>query len=91
MKFAFIEKNRGSYKVKRLCDLLGVSTSEFYAWRGRPVSRHRQYDIELMELISELHQGFRRCYGAARVHQELLKRGYACEVDPITDTVNQHL
>lgn len=64
--------------MKRLCDLLGVSPSGFYAWRGRPESRHRQYDVKLMGLIKELHQGFRRCYGAARMHQELLKRGYAC-------------
>jgi putative transposase len=31
-----------------------------------------------MKLIRELHQGFRRCYGAARLHQELRRRGYAC-------------
>ena len=31
-----------------------------------------------MKLIRELHQGFRRCYGAARLHQELRRRGYIC-------------
>jgi len=25
-----------------------------------------------------LHQGFRRCYGAERMHQELVQRGYSC-------------
>lgn len=78
MKFAFIEKNRNQYTVRRLCRLLGVSTSGFYAWRDRPISRHRQYDITLMGVIRELHQGYRRCYGAARLHQALVKKGYTC-------------
>jgi transposase InsO family protein len=76
--FEFIEKNRKQYKVKRLCDLFGVSTSGFYAWRARPICQHRQYDLKLMALIKELHHGFRRSYGAARLHQELVNRGYTC-------------
>ena len=64
--------------MTRLCELLGVSRSGFYAWRERPISQHRQYDMQLMKLILELHQGFRRAYGAARMHQELRRRGYEC-------------
>ena len=61
-----------------LCRLLHVSRSGFYAWRERPISERRQYDRQLMKLIKELHQGLRRCYGAARMHQELRRRGNAC-------------
>lgn len=64
--------------MRRLCQLYGVSASGYYAWRSRSVSQHRQYDLELMELIKELHQGFRRSYGAARLHRELVKHGYPC-------------
>lgn len=64
--------------MKRLCQLVGVSTSGYYAWRTRPVSQHRYYDLKLLELIKELHQGFRKSYGAARLHCELVKRGYPC-------------
>lgn len=31
-----------------------------------------------MKLIKELHQGYRRTYGAARMHQLLRKKGYSC-------------
>lgn len=31
-----------------------------------------------MALIKELHQGYRRAYGAARVHQLLRAKGYSC-------------
>ena len=78
MKFAFIEKNRHLHKVSLLCELLDVSRSGYYAWRDRPVSLHRQHDMLLMKLIKELHQGYRRVYGAARLHQVLRQRGYSC-------------
>ena len=78
MKYEFIEKNRHLHNVARLCKLLSVSRSGFYAWRTRPISAHRQYDMQLMKLIPELHQGYRRAYGAARMHQLLRQKGYAC-------------
>lgn len=61
-----------------LCRLLDVSKSGYYAWRERPVSQHRQYDAELKKLIQELHQGYKRAYGAARLHQSLRQKGYVC-------------
>ncbi len=42
------------------------------------MSLHQRYDEKLKGLIKELHQGFRRCYGAERMHQELIQRGYSC-------------
>lgn len=76
--FEFIEKNRGVHKVRKLCELFGVSRSGYYEWRDRPVSKHRQHDLHLLTLIKELHQGYRRAYGAARIHQELRHQGHAC-------------
>ena len=64
--------------MKRLCQLYKVSASGYYAWRSRPESQHRCYDLKLLEKIKELHQGFRKSYGAARLHRELVKRGYSC-------------
>lgn len=78
MIFAFIEKNREQHKVTKLCKLLGVSTSGFYTWCDRAESNHRQQDRVLMSLIKELHQGYKRCYGAARMHQLLRQKGYIC-------------
>lgn len=64
--------------MRNLCRLYGVSPSGFYAWKSRPKSDHKRYDEKLKSLIEELHQGFRRCYGAERMHQELVQRGYSC-------------
>ena len=34
--------------------------------------------MKLMELLRELHQGHRQCYGAARMHETLKQQGYSC-------------
>lgn len=75
-----IERNRDGRNLKRLCDLHGVSRSGYYAWKGRDESAHRQQDRVLMAAIKELHQGFRRCYGARRVHRVLRASGYVCSI-----------
>ena len=61
--------------MKRLCQLIGVSTSGYYAWRVRPVSEQRCYDLKLLELMKELHQGLRKSYGQGRLHRKLVKAG----------------
>lgn len=63
-----------------MCDLLGVSTSGFYAWLNRPLSQRRQYDEVLKKVLTELHQGFRQAYGAPRMCRLLRAEGYSCSV-----------
>lgn len=78
MIFEFIAENRSRFKVRRMCELFGVSSSGFYAWVSRPVSQRCLYDNVLKGHIKNLHQGFRRAYGAARLHRELIEKGYPC-------------
>jgi len=54
-----------------MCRLLAVSVSGFYAWDGRPCSRHARADIELTALIHTIHERSYGTYGAPRVHAEL--------------------
>jgi len=63
-----------------LCALYGVSRSGYYRWRNRGSSLHEQVDETLKQAISELHQGYKRSYGARRVHQELRSKGVSCSV-----------
>jgi len=78
MTFEFIEKNRDRHNIKTLCHLLGVSRSGYYAWRTRPISVRQQHDDVLKTAITECHQGYRRAYGAARLHQALRQKGFSC-------------
>src|SRR5581483_7091203 len=65
--------------VALCCRLLGVSTSGFYEWRGRPVSLRQKADEALGETIRAIHQMSRGTYGSPRVHAELrLAAGVRC-------------
>lgn len=55
-----------------MCRVLGVSTSGYYAWRGRRQSARARQDAELTQLIREIHQVSRGTYGAPRIHAELV-------------------
>lgn len=53
------------------CRLLGVSTSGFYEWLGRPESPRALRDKELTKMIREIHEQSRGTYGWPRIHAEL--------------------
>ena len=53
------------------CRVLRVSTSGYYAWRDRPVSPRERSNLELVEIIRDIHRDSRETYGSPRVHAEL--------------------
>jgi putative transposase len=53
------------------CRVLGVSTSGYYAWLDRPTSARQQADVQLVEVIRDIHTRSRQTYGSPRVHAEL--------------------
>jgi putative transposase len=57
--------------VSTACELLGVSTSGFYAWAGRAPSDRALSDAWLLEQIKMVHAGNRGVYGSRRVTAEL--------------------
>ena len=44
MKFAWIQTEKASYPLTKLCRWLGVTPSGCYAWRQRPESTHARED-----------------------------------------------
>jgi len=73
--FEFVSAERAHFPVARLCQLLGVSASGFYAWLTRPRSAHAQSDDELRQHIRTIYDGSRCTYGVPRVHAELGAQG----------------
>ncbi len=76
--FRLIEAEKASHSIPRLCRILGVSRSGYYAWRSRPVSERACFDAVLLEKIETIHRNSRATYGAPRVHAELRAIGIRC-------------
>jgi transposase InsO family protein len=74
-RFRFVEDHQADYPVKRLCALVEVSRSGFYAWRDRPSSPRQQADDELMVEIRTVHERSRGTYGAPRIEGQLRRAG----------------
>lgn len=45
MTFGFIEAEKASFPISRMCRALGVSQSGFFAWKERPACRRQQQDM----------------------------------------------
>lgn len=73
--FEFVRENQALFAVARMCRVLGVSTSGYYAWRKGPASGRRRKDAVLLARIREIHQGSRQTYGAPRIHAQLRQEG----------------
>ncbi len=59
-----------------MCRVLKVSTSGYYAWRGRPESSRAKTDRELTEVIQRLHGESNGVYGSPKIRAELKDKGY---------------
>jgi putative transposase len=70
--FRFIAAERAHFPIAFMCRRLGVSTSGFYAWRGRPPCARALADAQLSATIRGIHTASRGTYGAPRVHAELV-------------------
>lgn len=47
MRFALVDQAKEEFPVHRLCDVLGVSQSGYFAWKNRPASARQHQDMVL--------------------------------------------
>ena len=75
MTFEFIAAHRDEYGVSRMCEVLGVSSSGFYAWQDREPSLRDQENAALVIDIRQVYDHSRQTYGSPRIHAELRAMG----------------
>jgi transposase InsO family protein len=89
VKYAFIRAHSDDHAVTRLCGLLGVSTSGYYDWHGRPESHRSRENRELTKKIYHLHQRSNEIYGSPKIHKDLLAEGERCGVNRVARLMKQ--
>ena len=78
MKFRFISDHLETFNVGRMCNLLNVSRSGFYAWKKRPESSRSRQNRALEDRIRLLHANSHGIYGVPRIHRDLNDAGVRC-------------
>jgi transposase InsO family protein len=78
MRFQFIDNHRDEFPVTRMCKVLKVSRSGYYAWRTRPVSAREMANRELADKIEAVYNESDGTYGSPRIHSELQAQGVVC-------------
>lgn len=77
MKYAWIERERATYPLAILCNVLTVSVNGYRAWkRGGTPSRKRLTDTQMMALIRATHAQLKGAYGSPRMLREIRARGF---------------
>jgi putative transposase len=70
-----VSANQAKFSVRRMCDLLGVSPSGYYAWQRRKASSRALADEALRGKIGAIYERSRGTYGAPRIQAELAANG----------------
>jgi putative transposase len=75
MRFQLIDAAKESFPVTRLCQVLGVSQSGYFAWRSRPASPRQREDLVLLAHIRSAFTLSKETYGSPRMTRELQDEG----------------
>jgi putative transposase len=89
MKYWFISDHREIFRVGRMCNVLDVSRSGYYAWRHRPESARKKENRGLAVRIKVIHGQKRKTYGSPRIHQELNGDGVKCSRNRVARIMKQ--
>ena len=77
MRFQLIDAAKEEFPVQRLCKVLGVSQSGYFAWRGRPACRRQREDLVLLTHVRSAFALSNATYGSPRMTRELQDAGLA--------------
>ncbi len=77
MRFELIDAAKNEFPVQRLCKVLGVSSSGYFAWKKRPASLRQRDDMVLLAHVRVAFAVSNRTYGSPRMVHELRDNGLA--------------
>lgn len=76
MRFALIDQAKSEFPVQRLCAVLGVSPSGYFAYRARRPSKRQREDMVLLAHVRSAFAQSNGTYGSPRMARELIDNGF---------------
>ena len=78
MRYAFIRAHEDEHAVRRLCSVMAVHPSGYYAWRAEPDSARAVDDRRLLGRIKQAWLESGGVYGYRKVHDDMRELGERC-------------
>ena len=75
MRLQLIDAAKKEFPVQRLCKVLGVSQSGYFAWRSRPACRRQREDLVLLAYVRSAFALSNETYGSPRMTRERQDQG----------------
>jgi putative transposase len=75
IRFRFVEDNQAELPVKRMCELVELPRSSFYAWVNHTPSARDLADQALLDTIGDIYRRSRNTYGVPRIYGQLRRSG----------------
>ena len=75
MRFSLVDAVKAEFPIQRLCGVLGVSQSGYFAWKGRPACRRQREDLVLLAHVRSAFALSNGTYGSPRMTRELQDDG----------------
>jgi putative transposase len=73
MRFRLVDAAKKDFPAQRLCKVLGVSASGYFAWKGRAACRRQREDMVLLAHIRSAFAASNETYGSPRmVHESMM-------------------
>lgn len=90
MIYTFMAAHAGEFRIERMCRVLGVGRSGYYAWRSRPASQQARANEALLVQIQAEYETSRATYGSPRIHVALQRQGVRCSRKRIARLMQLH-
>jgi putative transposase len=78
MRYQYIREHREEFSVKRMCQLLDVTRSGYYAWQSEHAGPRELENRVLVEQIRVEYKISRQTYGSPRIWASLVRQGVSC-------------
>ena len=75
MSFKLVDEAKKEFPVHRLCSVLGISQSGYFAWKGRPACRRQHEDMVLLAHVRSAFALSNGTYGSPRMARDLRDDG----------------